>query len=528
VSQGLELPRRISEAFAALAYIVISVLLGALAAVAVVLLALGVLLSVVVIGLPLLLGAVAACHRIAELDRRLANRLLEAHIAALPRPARHGGGPWRRARSTLTDRQLWRVVALAAVKLPLSYAMLLLGVGLVAMTAGLLVLGIEGVGGLSGLAETIYVGPWKLGPAIGLVLCVLAVPAAVVTVAVLGMLGRALRAVTRALLTPPSTEPGAPVREMLAESLGDRTLSIAYWLPDRRIFVDDAGHTVQLPDPGSGRAWTAVEREGRRVAAIVHDAELEAGPDLVHAAAAAASLAIDNEHLKADLRARVEELRVSRMRIVEAADVARRRLERDLHDGAQQQLVSLALDLSLLKAKLRDPELSGTVEELSQKLAIALAELRELARGIHPVILTDRGLLPAVAALGTRVPIPVDVDVEVQERLSPAIEAAAYFVVAEALTNVIKYADASEVGVAIRRAGGDVLVEISDDGVGGAELGAGTGLRGLVDRLAALDGTLEVQSPPGNGTHLVATIPCAAAELAADAAAPGPTAEARR
>jgi signal transduction histidine kinase len=528
VNQGLEFPRRLAEAFASLAYIAVSVLLGVVAACAVAFLAVGALLSLVAIGLPLLLGAVAVLERIAEFDRRLANRLLEAHIAALPPPPRHSGGPLRRARAILTDRQIWRVVVLAVVKVPVSYAMLLLGVGLVALTAGLLVLGVEGVGGLGGLGETLYVGPWKLGPASGLVLCLLSVPAAVVTVAVLGALGGAQRVITRGLLTPPSTEPGAPVREMLAESLGDRTLSIAYWLPDRRIFVDDSGHTVQLPEPGSGRAWTAVEREGRRVAAIVHEAELEAGPDLVHAAAAAASLAIDNEHLKADLRARVEELRVSRMRIVEAADVARRRLERDLHDGAQQQLVSLALDLSLLKAKLHDPELSGTVDDLSQKLAVALAELRELARGIHPVILTERGLLPAVAALGTRVPIPVDVEVDVPERLSPAIEAAAYFVVAEALTNVIKYAQATEVGVTIRRAGGDVLVEVSDDGAGGAVLGAGTGLSGLVDRLAALDGTLEVQSPPGEGTRLIATIPCAAAELAADAAAPGPPAEVRR
>ena len=523
MSRALELPRRLETAFAALAYIAISVVLGVLSAVAVLALALGALLSVVSIGVPLLLGAVAACRRIAELDRRTANRLLAAHIAALPPPPRHSGGPWRLARETLSDRQLWRVVALALVKLPVATAMLVVGVGLVALTAGLLVLGIEGVGGLG---ETLYVGPWRLGPGPGLALCVLAVPAAVVTVAVLGALGSALRAVTRALLTPPSTEPGAPVRELLAESLGDRTLSIAYWLPDRRIFVDDAGHTVQLPDPGSGRAWTAVERDGTRVAAIVHDAELEAGPELVHAAAAAASLAIDNEHLKADLRARVEELRVSRMRIVEAADVARRRLERDLHDGAQQQLVSLALDLSLLKARLHDPELSGTVDELSQKLAVALAELRELARGIHPVILTERGLLPAVAALATRVPIPVDVEVEIPERLSPAIEAAAYFVVAEALTNVIKYAQANEVRVGIRQTGGDVLVEVSDDGAGGAELGAGTGLRGLVDRLAALDGTLEVQSPPGEGTQLLANIPCASAALAAEAAAS--PAEARR
>ena len=146
------------------------------------------------------------------------------------------------------------------------------------------------------------------------------------------------------------------MREMLAESLGDRSLSIAYWLPDREIFVDERGCPAELPEPGSGRAWTAVERDGQRVAAIIHDDELDAAPSSCDAAAATAALAIDNERLKADLRARVQELRRSRLRIVEAADDARRRLERDLHDGAQQQLVSLALDLRLLRARLGDHE----------------------------------------------------------------------------------------------------------------------------------------------------------------------------
>ena len=165
----------------------------------------------------------------------------------------------------------------------------------------------------------------------------------------------------RALLGARRTLEG-PVREMLAESLGDRSLSIAYWLPDRGIFVDERGWPAELPEPGSGRAWTAVERDGQRVAAIIHDDELDAGPELVDAAAATAALAIDNERLKADLRARVQELRRSRLRIVEAADDARRRLERDLHDGAQQQLVSLALDLRLLRAQLQDHEAAELVD----------------------------------------------------------------------------------------------------------------------------------------------------------------------
>jgi signal transduction histidine kinase len=213
----------------------------------------------------------------------------------------------------------------------------------------------------------------------------------------------------------------------------------------------------------------------------------------------------------------VEELRVSRVRIVEAGDTARRRLERDLHDGAQQQLVALALDLRLLKARLRGSEVEPLVDELAEKLAVALAELRELARGIHPAILTDRGLAPAIDALATRASVPVDTRVAVSERLAPPIEAAAYFVVAEALTNVDKYAQATSARVEIRREGGEIHVEVSDDGRGGAVLGKGSGLRGLVDRLAALDGTLTVDSPPGAGTVVRARLPSQASSLASGA-----------
>ena len=235
------------------------------------------------------------------------------------------------------------------------------------------------------------------------------------------------------------------------------------------------------------------------MAAIVHDAELDASPELVSAAASAAALAIDNERLKAELRARVEELRVSRLRIVEAADDARRRIERDLHDGAQQQLVSLALDLRMLKARLGDSGLSSTVDEIGEKLAVALAELREFARGIHPAFLSERGVGAAVEALVARAPIEVDAVVELDERLPAPVEAATYFVIAEGLTNVVRYAETREAlraCLAARRRGG---VVVSDDGIGGATVDGGTGLRGLIDRLAVLDGRLDVVSPPGEG-----------------------------
>jgi signal transduction histidine kinase len=522
----LELPRRIERAVRTLTYLALSVPLGVLALLALLAVAIGALLSLTGLGTPALLAAIGAARRVGELDRRAANRLLGAHIAPLPGRARVAGSPWQRARHALSDRQLWRVLALLALKLPLGIALLVLGALPIVLTAGLLSLGVQGVGGYG---EPTYLGAWRLNPALGVVLLLLAVPAAVLTIAVLEALGRAMSGLCHALLHS-RRAPGGPVREMLAESLGDRTLSIAYWLPDRQTFVDEAGRPVELPDPGSGRAWTAVERNGVRVAAIVHDAALDTGPELVQAAAAAAALALDNERLKADLRARVEELRVSRVRIVEAGDTARRRLERDLHDGAQQQLVSLALDLRLLKARLRDTEAEPLVDALAEKLAVALGELRELARGIHPAILTDRGLGPAIEALASRVPVPVTSEVSVHDRLSAPIEAAAYFVVAEALTNIVKYARATKAHVEIRRESDVVTVTVVDDGVGGARIGAGTGLRGLQDRLAALDGTLRVDTAPSGGTRLRADIPCGADALVAEAreSANGPPTGGRR
>ena len=477
-------------------------------------LVLGAALGALWIGLPLVLAVVTVCSRLAELERRQANRLLDAHIPPLPAPVQHTGTLWRRALASLTDREGWRVLAFVAIKLPLSVAGLAAGLAPVVATAWLLTFGVRGIGGIG---DRLYVGPWTLGLLTGLLLCALAVATGILAIAALEGLRSLLGGLARALLAPAEQAPG-PVREMLAESLGDRTLSVAYWLPDRKLFVDEAGHIVRMPEPGSGRSWTAVERDGRRVAAIIHDAELATGPELVNAAAAGAALAIDNERLKANLRARVEELRVSRVRIVEAQDHARRRIERDLHDGAQQQLVSLSLDLRLLKSKLNGNEAAAeTVDALSEKLATALAELRELARGIHPVILTERGLVPAVAALAQRAPVPVEANISIHDRLTPAIESAAYFVVAEALTNVAKYAQAENVIVDLRRQSDEVTVLVEDDGVGGADIETGTGLRGLIDRLSALDGTLEVEIPEGGGTRLIARIPCTPDDLVSEA-----------
>jgi len=204
-----------------------------------------------------------------------------------------------------------------------------------------------------------------------------------------------------------------------------------------------------------------------------------------------------------------EQLAASRARIVEAGDAERRRLERNLHDGAQQRLVSLALDLRMIDATLeKDPPQARTILEGAQEqLAQGLDELRELARGIHPAVLTDRGLGPALEALVNRAPLPVELTELPDERLSGPVEAAAYYVVAEAVTNVAKYARASHVTVSVRRSNGSATIEVADDGIGGADASLGTGLRGLADRLEALDGRLEVDSPVERGTRISAEIP---------------------
>jgi signal transduction histidine kinase len=232
-------------------------------------------------------------------------------------------------------------------------------------------------------------------------------------------------------------------------------------------------------------------------------------PDLVRSVAAAAGLAVQNERLQAQLRAQVEQLRASRARIVEAGTVERRRLERNLHDGAQQRLVALSLTLRLAEQRVRShPETTETLLAGAQEeLKLAQAELRELARGIHPAILSDRGLEPALEALAGRSPVPVRLEGVPEERLPGPIEAAAYFVVAEALTNVVKYAGASQATVRVTQFDGRALVEVADDGCGGADPGRGTGLRGLADRVQALDGNLAISSPPGEGTRLRAEIP---------------------
>jgi signal transduction histidine kinase len=289
------------------------------------------------------------------------------------------------------------------------------------------------------------------------------------------------------------------LRGLLADALGDRSLQLLYWVDNSWVHRD--GRPATLPAHGDRRrAWTPVELEGQRVGAMVHDASAE--PEALASLAAAAGLAMRGERLEAALRR-------SRKRIVEAGLAERRRLERNLHDGAQQRLVALSLTLRIAQNKIaNDPEKAAEMVGAAQEeLTRALEELRELARGIHPAVLSDRGLGPAVEALAVRSPLPVRVVEVPGERLPEPVEAAAYFVIAEALTNVVKYANASTATVAVRRTNGHAEVEVRDDGVGGADPGRGSGLRGLADRVGALDGSLALDSPPGSGTTLRAEIP---------------------
>lgn len=300
------------------------------------------------------------------------------------------------------------------------------------------------------------------------------------------------------------------LRDSLARALHDPSLAVAYWLEEAGRYVDAFGRPVDLPGPNETPAVTMIERGGRRIAALAHDPALRDNQHLVESVCAAAALQIDNERLQAELRARIEEVEASRTRIVEAAMSERRRIERDLHDGTQQRLVSVAMSLGLAESKVAaEPQTALTfVREAKGRLADALEELRALSQGIHPGLLTERGLSAALNELTQRVDLPVELEVSIG-RLPERIEEAVYYVVSEALTNVVKHAHATHACVRVDRLDGMALTRVSDDGAGGADAAGGSGLRGLRDRIEALGGHLTVVSPHAGGTVLEAQIPCA-------------------
>jgi signal transduction histidine kinase len=300
------------------------------------------------------------------------------------------------------------------------------------------------------------------------------------------------------------------VRDALARALRDPSLSLAYWLPEFASYADLEGRSVRLPDASGPRTTTLIEDPaGVPLAALIHSAELGDEPELLQSVTAGAGIALENARLHADLAARVQELRGSRARVFDAGRLERQRLERNLHDGAQQRLIALSLELGVLDRRLADPGATREIGHARREIATSLEELREIARGLHPAVVSAHGLDVALEQLAARAPVPVRLTVEAGGRLPEPLEVAAYYIVSESLANIGRYAQASSATVEVSHQDGTVTVEIIDDGVGGADTELGSGLRGLADRVEALDGRLRVWSPAGGGTRVKAEIPCA-------------------
>ena len=306
--------------------------------------------------------------------------------------------------------------------------------------------------------------------------------------------------------------PSMDLREPLARALRDPSVQVAYWLAPYDSWADADGAAVTLPTTNEDRAVTFIDLDGAPVAALVHDPSLRDQPELLESVSAAAGFALENARLQVELKARLQELQGSRSRVIEAGQAERKRLERNLHDGAQQRLVALSLELTMLESRLGDdPEARARLDRARDEVAQSLEELRDLARGIHPAVLSSHGLGVALQSLVARSSVPVRLSVQMDGRLPESVEVAAYYVVSECLANVAKHASASDVTVSVVRDRDRLRVEVADDGVGGADTEAGSGLRGLADRVEALDGRLRVWSPVGHGTRLQADIPCTAA-----------------
>ena len=293
------------------------------------------------------------------------------------------------------------------------------------------------------------------------------------------------------------------LRDELGRALGDRSLVLGYWLEEEGRYVDDAGLPVELPEPGAGRAVTPLARDGESIAVLVHDEAVLEDQALVEAVASAARMAVSNARLQAEVRARVLELAASRRRIVDAADAQRRRLERELREGAERRLAEVASLLAESRRVAHEPA-ALKVAEVEEEVRAARAELHDFAQGIHPSALT-RAALSAAFRSSSR-GRDTGRARAVVGRLTPAIEAAAYFLCSEALANAAKHAKATRMTMSVTDSGGRLVVMIADDGVGGADPARGSGLRGLSDRIEALGGRLSMESPPHRGTRLLAEI----------------------
>jgi len=320
--------------------------------------------------------------------------------------------------------------------------------------------------------------------------------------------GRVLRRVVIESLRRPALD---ELEAMLREPLGDPGLRLAFRRPERGGWADADGEPIAVPSPASGRVLTEVERDGQAAAAIIHDAQLAEEPELLRAAGAVALLAQENAHLEAAWNGSLRELQDSRRRIVAASEGERRRLERDLHDGAQQRLVSLRINLAMASEQAAaDPAVSARLDELEADLDEAIEELRALAHGIFPSVLADRGLMPALRAVGRRGPRPIAVTGRRIGRYPPEIESAIYYCCLEALQNATKHGGpGAQVAAHLSVKDGELRLEVRDDGPGFdvAAIRSGDGLRNMQDRLGAVNGQLAITSSPGSGTLISGVVP---------------------
>ncbi|WP_165350428.1 sensor histidine kinase [Xylanimonas protaetiae] len=304
--------------------------------------------------------------------------------------------------------------------------------------------------------------------------------------------------------------PPGRLADALRRALEDPNLTLLPWSAERGGYVADDGTPVG-PQALDQRTVTRIERRGEPIALLVHDAALLEDPGLVRGVMAAVRLSVDNDRLQAAMEAQVAEVAASRARIVVAGDAERRRIERNLHDGAQQRLVTIALSLKLAEAQMdgTDPATRAALQRAVDELGVAINELRDLARGIHPPLLTESGIAAAVEALTDRFPVPTTLTVDLEREPSPLVSATLYFAIAEALTNVAKHAHAEHVHVRLRADAHEARATVEDDGIGGADASGGTGLRGLADRAAAGGGSMSVSPGPAGGTTIEVRMPCA-------------------
>jgi signal transduction histidine kinase len=312
------------------------------------------------------------------------------------------------------------------------------------------------------------------------------------------------RAVRGLVVDLGATSDTTRLQAKLARALGDPSLQLGYRLAGTNGFVDDAGRALVLPGAGSGRTVTPLVKRGEQIGVLVHDDALLADPVLIDSVAAAAQLAVANAELHAEARAQAAELESSRRRIVEATDRQRRRLERDLREGPERLLERSRKRLADAATTAPDGE-GEAISTLEAGLSQAQQELRAFAQGIRPTALSEGGLMPALAALAEHSPLPVEIRGKVA-RLPEPVEATLYFVCAESLANAVKHAQASGMTIELSVQAGSTVVVVSDDGIGGATTRAGTGLAGLVDRVEALGGRLDVESPPRAGTRITAAV----------------------